>query len=310
LIVSGVLFAVLTAMQVGQGFMLKETREKANAALAAEKSGKALTDEQKEAKEDWEKMRKMMQPSPEEIRKETEAFRGGYIANTKQRAAFVAPWHGKPYYSPMFADMYAMMLLGMALMKLDVLTGARSRRFYAKLAVSGFLLGIPMNATSAWFAVQSNFEITSFPIAFTAYHLGRLAVALGYLGVLILVVQAGALRWLTTALAAVGQMAFSNYIGQAVLCGFIFYGVGFGLFGRLERYQLIVVVAGVWMFNLVWSSLWLRHFRFGPLEWCWRSLTYWKRQPMRIRRVEPVAAPAEPPTSAEAELARGAGSPS
>jgi uncharacterized protein len=294
LIVSGVLFALLTAMQVGQGFLMKDTREKANAALAAEKAGKKLTDEQKDAKEEWEKIRKAVQPSPEEIKKETDAFRGGYIANVKQRAALVAPWHGKPFYSPMLADMYAMMLLGMAFLKLDIATGARPPRFYAKMAAIGFVLGIPMNSLSAWLAIQNNFEITQFPIVFCTYHLGRLAVALGYLGVLILVVQAGLFRWLTGALAAVGQMAFSNYIAQAVICGFIFYGHGLGLYGTLERYQLFAVVLGVWVFHLVWSSLWLRYFQFGPLEWCWRSLTYWRRQPMRIH--EAVAAPAKSPT--------------
>jgi len=57
---------------------------------------------------------------------------------------------------------------------------------------------------------------------------------------------------------------------------------GMAMYGRLERYQLYYVVGAIWIFNLISSPIWLRHFRFGPLEWCWRSLTYWKRQPMRI----------------------------
>jgi uncharacterized protein len=59
--------------------------------------------------------------------------------------------------------------------------------------------------------------------------------------------------------------------------------------GRLQRYQLYFVVFGVWIFNLAWSRVWLSRYRFGPLEWCWRSLTYWQRQPMR----RPVATPEE-----------------
>lgn len=281
LITSGVLFALLTAMSVAQGFMMRETRDKATAAIAIEKGGGKLDDEQKKAKEDWEKFLKMMQPSKEDIDKEIAAFRGGYVSTVKQRATLVAPWHGKPYYSPMFADMYSMMLLGMALMKLDVLTGARPRGFYVRMAALGFLIGLPMNSVSAYLAVQNNFEITTMPIVFCTYHLGRLAVMLGYLGVLVILVQAGVLRWLTGALAAVGQMALSNYILQSVICDFVFYGHGLGLYARLERYQLFAVVGGVWLMNLVWSPIWLRYFQFGPLEWCWRSLTYWKRQPMR-----------------------------
>jgi uncharacterized protein len=55
------------------------------------------------------------------------------------------------------------------------------------------------------------------------------------------------------------------------------------LFGQLQRYQLYYIVLGMWLFSLAVSPIWLRYFRFGPLEWCWRSLTYWQRQPMRRR---------------------------
>jgi uncharacterized protein len=50
----------------------------------------------------------------------------------------------------------------------------------------------------------------------------------------------------------------------------------------MQRYQLYYVVLGMWVFSLIASPWWLEHYRFGPLEWCWRSLTYWKRQPMRL----------------------------
>jgi uncharacterized protein len=281
LIVAAVLFLVMAVMSVGQGLSLRELRDKALAARAAEAKRATLTAEQKKDKEDWEKALKGMQPPPEEIKKETDAFRGGYLATLRQRAGIIASWHGKPFYSPLFFDFYSMMLLGMAFLKLDILTGARSRAFYIRMAVFGFLIGLPLNSVSAWQAVASNFEITTMPIAFCTYQFGRLAVAAGYLAVLILIVKAGVLTLLP--LAAVGQMALSNYVAQSVLCNFIFYGFGLGLFGRLDRHQLYPVVLAVWAFHLIWSPLWLRHFHFGPLEWCWRSLTYWKRQPMRIR---------------------------
>ena len=53
------------------------------------------------------------------------------------------------------------------------------------------------------------------------------------------------------------------------------------MFGKLQFYQLFYVVAGVWAVNLIASPVWLKYFRFGPVEWVWRSLTYWKMQPMR-----------------------------
>ena len=51
-----------------------------------------------------------------------------------------------------------------------------------------------------------------------------------------------------------------------------------------ERYQLYYVVAAIWTVELIGSKIWLAHFRYGPAEWLWRSLTYWKRQPMRLRQ--------------------------
>jgi uncharacterized protein len=83
-----------------------------------------------------------------------------------------------------------------------------------------------------------------------------------------------------------GQTAFSNYVFQSVVCATVFTGMGFGMFGKLERYQVYHVVGGLWVFAMSASPIWLRYFRFGPLEWVWRSLTYWKRQPMRIRAAE------------------------
>ena len=59
------------------------------------------------------------------------------------------------------------------------------------------------------------------------------------------------------------------------------------MMGQLQRYQLLYVVLGMSILILTWSPIWLRYFRFGPLEWCWRSLTYWQRQPMRRRSAAP-----------------------
>ncbi len=75
-------------------------------------------------------------------------------------------------------------------------------------------------------------------------------------------------------------MALSNYLMQSVLCTTLFEGWGFGLFGRLGRLELLGVVGAVWLIQLTVSPLWLRYFRFGPMEWLWRSLTYWKRYPL------------------------------
>ena len=78
-------------------------------------------------------------------------------------------------------------------------------------------------------------------------------------------------------------MALTNYVMHSVICAFVFTGIGFSLYGKLERHQLYYVVLGIWLFQLITSPIWLKYFRFGPLEWLWRTLTYGKLQ--RFRRL-------------------------
>ena len=82
-------------------------------------------------------------------------------------------------------------------------------------------------------------------------------------------------------LAYVGRMALTNYLLQTLICTTLFYGYGFGLYGRsgLGRHPLTLAIYAV---ELAWSAWWLRRFRFGPMEWLWRTLTYGRRQPMAV----------------------------
>jgi uncharacterized protein len=186
-----------------------------------------------------------------------------------------------PVYFPPNIDVWALMLVGMALFKLGVLQGERSPGFYVRLAAAGYALGVPLNTLSTYGMLSSNYDIVATIFWNAPYQIGRLSVALAHASVLILLVKSGSMRWLTDRLAAVGQMAFSNYISHSIVYALVFYAPGFRLFGQLQRYELYYAVAALWIFSLAWSPIWLRHFRFGPLEWCWRSLTYWQRQPMR-----------------------------
>lgn len=109
----------------------------------------------------------------------------------------------------------------------------------------------------------------------------RIPLTIGHASLIMLIFRSGFVPWLMRALANVGQMAFTNYLMQSIICTFFFYGYGFGNFNKLAFHQLYYVVGVVWIFQLIFSSVWMRFFRFGPFEWVWRSLTYWKRQPMR-----------------------------
>ena len=67
-----------------------------------------------------------------------------------------------------------------------------------------------------------------------------------------------------------------------MICTLIFYGDGLGLIGKVERKGQFAIVVAIWLLQLAVSPVWLRHFRFGPLEWLWRSLTYRRWEPMRL----------------------------
>jgi uncharacterized protein len=105
-------------------------------------------------------------------------------------------------------------------------------------------------------------------------------LALGHASVLMLVFRSGAIPWLMKGLSNVGQMAFTNYLMQSIICSLFFFGYGLGNYNQLSYHQLYYVVGAVWIFQLIFSAIWLRYFKFGPFEWVWRSVTYWKKQGM------------------------------
>jgi uncharacterized protein len=185
------------------------------------------------------------------------------------------------------------MFLGMGLMKLGVFSASRSRRFYGWMVGLGYGIGLPLMVFDALELIRHGFALDYRMHGGAFYNaFGSLVVALGHVGLLMLIVQSGALAWLTRRLAAVGRMALSNYLTHSIVCTTLFYGYGLGLFGRLDRTGLAAVVLAIWILQVGISPIWLKAFRFGPAEWLWRSLTYWKLQPLRVEEANaaPVAA--------------------
>jgi uncharacterized protein len=110
---------------------------------------------------------------------------------------------------------------------------------------------------------------------------GAVFASIGYAATLIWIVKRGTLVGLRRRLAAVGQMAFSNYLFHSIAASLLFLGWGFGLAGRFDYAAQLLIVVAIWMVQLTVSPIWLRRFRFGPAEWLWRTLTYGRAQPMR-----------------------------
>ena len=109
--------------------------------------------------------------------------------------------------------------------------------------------------------------------------------ALFYATGLLLMLQHETWRRRLAPLAATGRMALTNYLGQTVVCATIFNGVGIGVFGlglygRVGPAAGLALTAVIWAAQVALSTWWLARYRFGPLEWAWRSLTYGRLQPL------------------------------
>jgi uncharacterized protein len=180
-------------------------------------------------------------------------------------------------------DIMVFMFLGMAFFKNGVLTGQGPAKVYWVLFLGGLGLGLLVS----WLRLQplidykfNNFDYTK-NVRFEYYELSRTLRAIGIFGLIMLMYKSGLFKWFFSLMRPVGQMAFTNYLAQSLLVGLFFYGVGLGMYGKLQRFDMYYVVAATWVLEIVWSHIWLRYFRFGPMEWLWRSLTYWKLQPFR-----------------------------
>ena len=115
-----------------------------------------------------------------------------------------------------------------------------------------------------------------------ANYFGSIIVALGHINLVMWLTKTGALKRLLDRFAAVGRMALTNYLMHSIVLTTIFYGYGFGLYGRIPRLWQMAFVAGLISLQLVISPWWLSKYRFGPAEWAWRSLTYRQLQPFRV----------------------------
>lgn len=222
-------------------------------------------------------------PDADLVDKELAAYRGSWLDQMPYRAP--ASFIMQVAIIPLFFGWRAggLMLIGMALLKSKVLTAERSTRFYMTMTIAGLGLGLPLIASGIVFNFMNDWSVkTSMFGGILFNYWGSVAVALGYVALVMLAVKVGFLNWLQAGLAAMGRTAFTNYLSQTFICTTLFYGHGFGLFGKVERWQQLALALAILAVQMIISVIWLRFLRYGPMEWLWRSLTYRRIQPMRL----------------------------
>ena len=245
--------------------------------------GKPLTKELKEADDKWQKLE--AERSSAAVEEYNTNIRKGYFHVVGFLAAKNTNYNKQLYRWGPF-DILSMMLLGIALFKLNILSAKKSYRFYGIMALIGYSIGLSVNYYEVTMIMNSNFSFLSFSKSDLTYDAGRVPVALGHIASIMLLCKLPLLNWLKSRLAAVGKMALTNYIMHSVIALFFFTGAGFGMFGKLQRHELLFVVFSIWIFQLIISPIWLKYFEFGPIEWLWRNLSYQKMHPLRKTKIE------------------------
>jgi uncharacterized protein len=218
-------------------------------------------------------------PSPETIAAEVAAYRVGWIAQMSHRAPTAYYMETAHLGSRLIWQLGGLMIAGMGFYRLGIFSAVRSRRFYLTLVAAGFGLGLPLILMAVAWGYRHQWRAREFLIVGEPLsYVGGLLVGLGWIGLVMLLCQR---RPSWPALAAVGRMALTNYLLQSLICTTIFYGHGFGQFGRISRVGQLPIAGAVWVALLALSSWWFRHFSVGPIEWAWRSAASGRPLPLR-----------------------------
>jgi uncharacterized protein len=206
---------------------------------------------------------------------EVEAMRGTYLEQMKVRATLALSLQVGLFFIYSLWKCLGLMLIGMALYKSGFFFGNLNRKKTLLLIAFGLTLGSALALSGIYqnFGHNWSFEYSMFYGSAFNYS-GSLLMSLAYLGIIVVLVKivrkAKPLNWFSN----VGRTALSNYLLQSIICTTLFYGHGFGLFNRMDLWQLYLLVPAIWLFQIMMTNWWLIYHKQGPVEWLWRKLAY------------------------------------
>jgi uncharacterized protein len=183
-----------------------------------------------------------------------------------------------------FPKVLGMFVLGLWSVRQGIATSpANHRATLMKWATLGWAIGLPANIAAAWIFERVQYlppSVSGF-IGTALQGVGVPMLALGYATTVALLVVSG--RRLITIFAPVGRMALTNYLMHSLICVTLSYGFGFGMWWRTAPAKATAIALAIIAVQIPLSALWLSRFRYGPVEWVWRRLTY--RRPLAMRVV-------------------------
>ena len=178
------------------------------------------------------------------------------------------------------------MLIGFVIARTDLYTKAMlHKKKMLQLFIVGSLVFVPLNVVlflfikneEAFYALQPEGLFYTAVYSFTIFPL-----AIVYMIGLALAFEKPWIHKLLKPVLPVGRTAFSNYVGQSLIGIILFYGIGFGWAKQFGPLAWTILAVVIFTLEVIVSLIWLKYFRFGPLEWIWRSFTYAKIQPLRV----------------------------
>jgi uncharacterized protein len=205
--------------------------------------------------------------------------RSGYLISERENAKGEADFVSLVFRSGWCFEVLGILIAGMGFYKTGFLSARLSSRFYLTTAVVGYFITGGVVLIGLNHARRFGFsDAVTTEWIFLPYGVEQIAGMLANASILLLLVRHRILVPVQRGLAAVGRTALSNYLMTSLGCQFLFKWGPWKLYGKLEYYQDVYVVGCVWAINIIASLIWLRFFSFGPFEWLWRSLTYWRPQ--------------------------------
>jgi uncharacterized protein len=183
-----------------------------------------------------------------------------------------------------FPNVLAMFLVGVVLARKKVFEDLEANKaFFKKLLLYSLPLAIIGNWVYATYASDVSYTNMNWVLVLTlaAHGFGGPAMTFVYISAVAHIFRKGYFKSLTNALAKTGRMALTNYLSQSIIATTIFFSYGLGMYGRVNIWQGMILTLAIYVVQVIWSYYWLQHYRFGPMEWLWRTLTYGKKQKMR-----------------------------
>lgn len=226
-----------------------------------------------------QEMQMMWSPDAQTVQDNLAANLSSWVGQTDMRNKMAAMMQGNVIFY--LFRIVGLMAIGMALYKMDFFGERYSKKALLISGLLAFIAGIALIAYGNQLNFAAGWPLESMTSGVQYNYWGSLIVAYSYMAFLVVFCRSQLFSGIKKLLANVGRMALTNYLMQSMICGFIFYGWGLGYYGSAERIDQLMVVIGVWVFQLTLSTFWMNHFKFGPFEWLWRSLTYRKLQPLK-----------------------------